>query len=224
MADKENNMDMTQKAEETLARAFHDLWAPENTARHWTLEIQILAVRGQVEIWWQAEMTSQLGRRRYVRAMDAACCVFREEPVKEAGVSKKVDLLLAHINNQTTPKMAGPIVIPIELKTMNDSWSKTNINTWFDGGRTNTLVEDAHTMMNFHKFGVARPFAAIALLVTCLDDVNKYKYTLERAQEFGPGNHLKMLLDEEIEIVKDPVDSPQEIHCRAHQFVWRTEG
>lgn len=232
------------KAEATLAATFHELWTDERAMeRHWTCYALayshfMVAHMTALKHWWRGEILGRLCRKAYVRALDEDVAVYCEDEVEKT----PADLVIGipnHNGRHHAPE--GKICIPVALTTAHVMFKESSSRAFFDGvmegnqpnpDKTSLFSEMAIARQRLEK-GLARPFAAVALLIVggsargeaAQKWANKFNETVNRARGCGKKRKgFKCLVDEPISLVLDPAEmSADTQNAFVHQFLWVTE-
>lgn len=185
-----------------LAKAFTTLWLDENRAR--TLG-RLAQHERAIERWWQCELAAHLWDHAEH---------FGDDVYVGLEAHDRADIILGSGTEAGgTVTFGGQIIIPIELKMVGTFWT---------GGPARALEDPtkkglAQDLAEAAERRDAKPFAAVALLVThkgARTDALFEKY-LAHARELAERHDRRCVLDEAIDVRHD-ADFPS----AAHQFLW----
>lgn len=189
-----------------LARAFREMWGPD-AARSKTLA-RIVQHKRQCEAWWKFEVATHLWD--FTEEFGPNTDIFVE-------AFDRTDVAIASAN--ATVNGFRRICIPIELKMIGTWWGASNVQKAYSEAKSKRLMHDMVDAQDKLKRGLARPFSAIALLVTHTTDStsNTLHLYLQRARELGAQHALNCVVDEPI-----PLPTSPDTRGEAHQFLWIT--
>lgn len=197
---------------DVLRDALRAMW-PLGATRSQTLARLVHHPR-QIEAWWKCELAAHLWE--HVARIDEDAYVWMES-------HGRADLTIARGTRNKRGALApvtsgASVVIPMELKTLGTFWGKANVEKAYREHGKKRLEHDMLDAARGRR--IARPFAAVGLLVTHAgaqtDAVNELY--VRRARELGVDHNLVCVLDEAIELPTMPEQASQ-----AHQFLWTSQ-
>ena len=181
-----------------LSDALRGMWGLD-VPRSRTLA-RLVQHKRQIEQWWKCEVAAHL--------WDVAG-QFGDDTDVYLENFDRADIAIAAGEGRTS----RTVCIPIELKMIGTFWGRGNVEKAYREPGKKRLEQDMLDARRGRRD--ARPFAAVALLVTHVGartDATLDLY-LRRARELGEEHTLQRVVDEPIVL---PADEPSE----AHQFLW----